>query len=817
MASTMIWLVALLTTFVGTVYALEGPNICTRQETYKVTVKISEQKPYSVREQVWCWSFPPKCTNYKVVYKTIYREEELVKQRPVEECCKGYTRTNNGDRCIPVCSEDCRHGTCVAPDVCKCELGYGGPHCDYRCELGKWGVNCTQDCLCQNDAVCDPFDGKCMCTRGWSGKYCEKTCPPDRFGQNCGEECRCKNGGSCHHISGECHCAPGYTGPLCDDLCPAGKHGDECKSECRCQNGGSCNPENGKCYCTPGWMGSVCANRCPEGFWGKNCSMICECSNGGGCHHIKGDCQCKPGYFGDKCLKICPQGTYGVNCTNKCNCENGATCSNVNGNCKCSEGWTGQTCDTRACPDGLFGSNCTKVCQCDNEKTDLCHPWTGQCKCKAGWDGETCSRPCPFYTYGKGCLNRCNCKNNAQCSPFNGTCICAAGYRGNMTCDHVTGEYICRPGYLGITCEHPCPPNRYGLNCANHCHCKNGAECHHVTGECQCRPGWKGEHCQTPCPEGTYGVNCTQHCKCQNGGDCRPNDGHCRCAAGWIGTQCTEICPEGYFGDHCMKPCECKNDEFFICHPADGCICRHGYAGPNCDEQLFSRNVQEKEEAGYGSVVAGIFAAIIVIAMTLAGWFYHRRRVADLKKEMAQVHYIAEPVTPVDRNQFDNPVYSYQGSSKSDDGTATLLNNIQIRNDLGTNKNINTERAKLGLGQGTDDEDDLKGACSLQFSLKNKDADMGNPNLNVYHSIDDMDGKRIEHVYDEIKQNKGNDVEYDHLDYTRPLSTWKPHYQRMANGFGFKAKDLDGASSSGASSSGHSSRFSEKDPETGGT
>ena len=52
-----------------------------------------------------------------------------------------------------------------------------------------------------------------------------------------------------------------------------------------------------------------------------------------------------------------------------------------------------------------------------------------------------------------------------------------------MTCDHVTGEYICRSGYLGLTCEHPCPSHRYGLNCAKHCSCKNGGECHHVTGK----------------------------------------------------------------------------------------------------------------------------------------------------------------------------------------------------------------------------------------------------------------------------------------------------------------------------------------------
>lgn len=58
-------------------------------------------------------------------------DQELAKQRPVEECCKGYTETTAGDRCIPICSTDCVHGTCIAPDVCKCESGYGGPLCDF--------------------------------------------------------------------------------------------------------------------------------------------------------------------------------------------------------------------------------------------------------------------------------------------------------------------------------------------------------------------------------------------------------------------------------------------------------------------------------------------------------------------------------------------------------------------------------------------------------------------------------------------------------------------------------------------------------------
>lgn len=46
-----------------------------------------------------------------------------------------------------------------------------------------------------------------------------------------------------------------------------------------------------------------------------------------------------------------------------------------------------------------------------------------------------------------------------------------------------------------------------------------------------------------------------------------------------------------------------------------------------------------------------------------------------------------------------------------------------------------------------------------------------------------------------IKQNNG-EMEYDHLDYTRPMSAWKPHYQRMANGFG---PSRDGSGTSKAS------------------
>lgn len=47
----------------------------------------------------------------------------------------------------------------------------------------------------------------------------------------------------------------------------------------------------------------------------------------------------------------------------------------------------------------------------------------------------------------------------------------------------MTGEYSCRPGYIGVTCQHPCPLGMYGADCLKKCFCKNGADCHHVTGK----------------------------------------------------------------------------------------------------------------------------------------------------------------------------------------------------------------------------------------------------------------------------------------------------------------------------------------------
>lgn len=42
---------------------------------------------------------------------------------------EGYGKNKAGDKCLPICT-DCVHGICIAPDLCKCDHGFGGPACD---------------------------------------------------------------------------------------------------------------------------------------------------------------------------------------------------------------------------------------------------------------------------------------------------------------------------------------------------------------------------------------------------------------------------------------------------------------------------------------------------------------------------------------------------------------------------------------------------------------------------------------------------------------------------------------------------------------
>ncbi|XP_030242366.1 protein draper isoform X4 [Drosophila navojoa] len=402
------------------------------------------------------------------------------------------------------------------------------------------------------------------------------------------------------------------------------------------------------------------------------------------------------------------------------------------------------------CIEGYGGPACNIICRCLNNSS--CDSETGNCICAPGWTGDDCAEPCPDGFYGMECKERC-----------------PASMHGNATCDHITGEVVCRPGYLGLTCEHACPPGLYGPNCKLQCTCEHGGECNHVTGQCACLPGWTGSNCNQSCPQDTYGLGCTQRCRCQHHRNCRKNDGHCICLPGWMGDHCNYICPEGFYGEYCMNPCACPSSNF-QCHAAEGCVCRSGYTGANCDELIASQRVAEHVESNNASVaVSTIFLVLLFIGIIFGVLFYYRRRVSNLKTEIAHVQYTHNPAGsgwPPNHN-FDNPVYGMQAEA------SLLPNHLRPKmNNLDQNGSLCTD-------YGDDSNASSKvGSYSIQYNHellnKNLNADLTNPN--VYNDM-----LKEEHVYDEIKHKEGykDPDEYDHLDYSRPSTSQKPHYHRM--------------------------------------
>jgi multiple epidermal growth factor-like domains protein 10/11 len=109
---------------------LEGPNICKKVVEYPVEVTVSEKQSYQERQNTWCWNVPPRCSKYKLKVRTVQKTQTLLKTKVVKDCCEGYGKNVNGTKCIAICTTGCIHGTCVAPEQCKCENGYGGPACD---------------------------------------------------------------------------------------------------------------------------------------------------------------------------------------------------------------------------------------------------------------------------------------------------------------------------------------------------------------------------------------------------------------------------------------------------------------------------------------------------------------------------------------------------------------------------------------------------------------------------------------------------------------------------------------------------------------
>ncbi|XP_023194177.1 multiple epidermal growth factor-like domains protein 10 isoform X1 [Xiphophorus maculatus] len=404
---------------------LDDPNVCSHWESYSRTVTESyahrfDQIYYANCPDILKWF---KCTTYREMYRTAYRRGEKIMYRIKSQCCPGFFEI--GEMCAPHCEDSCVHGSCMAPNTCRCEPGWGGSNCSSACDSDHWGPHCSNRCQCKNGALCNPITGSCICTPGYRGWRCEVQCETGSYGNGCQWTCQCQNGAICHHVTGECNCSPGYTGTLCQDECPVGTFGAGCAKTCHCNNS-KCVHINGTCLCDAGYTGEKCDIRlCPEDRYGLRCKKNCPCHPPRTlrCHPVSGECTCQAGWSGLFCNETCTPGFYGKSCSDLCQCQNGADCHSVTGECICAPGFMGSKCAV-PCPAGAYGVNCSATCKCKNGVH--CSPVDGSCSCTPGH----CDSVCAEGWWGPNCSLPCNCKNGTSCSPDKGTCECAPGYEG---------------------------------------------------------------------------------------------------------------------------------------------------------------------------------------------------------------------------------------------------------------------------------------------------------------------------------------------------------------------------------------------------
>lgn len=78
--------------------------------------------------------------------------------------------------------------------------------------------------------------------------------------------------------------------------------------------------------------------------------------------------------------------------------------------------------------------------------------------------------------------------------------------------------------------------------------------------------------------------------------------------------------------------------------------------------------VSETSSAG---LTWGIILALMLVGVIIAVTFYYRRKVSNLKTEVQHHVHFTDPHHP-DRQNFDNPVYGFQGTDSSH-----LINNLR--------------------------------------------------------------------------------------------------------------------------------------------
>lgn len=94
------------------------------------------------------------------------------------------------------------------------------------------------------------------------------------------------------------------------------------------------------------------------------------------------------------------------------------------------------------------------------------------------------------------------------------------------------------------------------------------------------------------------------------------------------------------------------------------------------------------KDGSSAGVTWGILVALTLVGVIIFVFLYFRRRVQNLKTEIAHVTYIADPSSQPDRHHFDNPVYDFRATT----GSAIMDTNTAVLNNIKPNKTSNIDK-----------------------------------------------------------------------------------------------------------------------------
>lgn len=153
---------------------LSGPGVCWENVTRDLIVPLTTLDTYQETSYL-CASLPNASCNITTNHTVTKNSFQVLKESSLAaHCCSGYKLSEDGNSCVPICSQYCEVGSCTEPNACvKCVTGFIGLQCVPTCPAGTYGHNCTSNCTCTNgNYYCNPVHG-CMCKTGYAGSECK--------------------------------------------------------------------------------------------------------------------------------------------------------------------------------------------------------------------------------------------------------------------------------------------------------------------------------------------------------------------------------------------------------------------------------------------------------------------------------------------------------------------------------------------------------------------------------------------------------------------------------------------------------------------